>query len=80
LLLPNRFSTFLREVFFEQFDPKNPENLSRNTVAHGVAQVVDFNMKAATLGFLILEQLSYCLTPYTPADTPPSPTALSSST
>lgn len=75
LLLPNRFSTFLREVFFEQFDPKNPENLSRHTVAHGVAPVVDFNMKAATLGFLILEQLSYCLTPYTPADTPPSSSA-----
>jgi len=66
LLLPNRFRTFLRDVFFEQFDPRNPENLSRYTVAHGVAPVVDFNMKSATLGFLILEQLSYCLTPYTP--------------
>jgi hypothetical protein len=66
LLVPNRFSMFLGEVFFEHFDPRNPEKLSRNTVAHGVAPAVDFNMKAATLGFLILEQLSYCLTPHTP--------------
>jgi hypothetical protein len=61
LLLPARFREYLSEVFFEDFDPKNPENLTRHTVAHGVAPVTDFNLKGITLGFLILQQLSYYL-------------------
>ena len=61
LLLPAKFREYLTEVFFEDFDPKNPENLTRNTVAHGVAPAPDFNLKGTTLGFLILQQLSYYL-------------------
>ncbi len=61
LLLPAKFREYLREVFFEDFDPQNPENLTRHTVAHGVAPATDFNLKGATLGFLVLQQLSYYL-------------------
>lgn len=63
LLLPRKFETYLREVFFEPFDENSPRNLSRNTVAHGVAPAKDFDKKGATVALLILEQLSYCLIP-----------------
>ena len=61
LLLPTKFRDYLLEIFFENFDPEKPENLTRHTVAHGVAPATDFNLKGATLGFLILQQLSYYL-------------------
>ncbi len=61
LLLPNRFREYLAEVFFESFDPQDPQGFSRHTIAHGVTPATNFNEKAATLGFLILDQLSYCL-------------------
>ena len=61
LLLPAKFREYLQEEFFENFDPENPENLTRHTVAHGVAPEADFNLKGAPLGFLILQQLSYYL-------------------
>ena len=60
LLLPLRFNQYLTEVYFAGFDPRAAENcLSRHTIAHGVARASDFNLKGATLGFLILDQLSY---------------------
>jgi hypothetical protein len=61
LLLPAKFRTYLQKVFFVPFDPKDPQQLSRHTVAHGVTPVADFDKKGATLGFLILQQLSYYL-------------------
>ena len=63
LLLPAKFQTYLKKVFFASFDPKDPQNLSRHTVAHGVTPATDFNKNGATLCFLILEQLSYYLIP-----------------
>jgi len=54
-LLPLRFHQYLTEVYFANFGP----TLSRNTVAHGLATKDNFNLKGSTLGFLILDQLSY---------------------
>jgi hypothetical protein len=59
-LLPLRFKQYLTEVYFANFDPLKKDNtLSRNTVGHGVATKENFDAKGATLGFLILDQLSY---------------------
>jgi hypothetical protein len=59
LLLPERFREFLTSVYFKDFDPRNPEGISRHTVSHGVAPAVDYDLKGATLGFLALDQMSY---------------------
>jgi hypothetical protein len=59
-LLPLRFQQYLTEVYFAIFDPTRADNaLSRHTVGHGVATAENFNLKGSTLGFLILDQLSY---------------------
>jgi hypothetical protein len=59
-LLPLRFHQYLTEVYFADFDPTQKDNtLSRHTVGHGVATKENFNLKGSTLGFLILDQLSY---------------------
>jgi len=57
LLLPDRFERFLNERYFASFDPSNPQELSRNTVSHGVVPESALNRKGACLGFLILLQL-----------------------
>jgi hypothetical protein len=59
MLLPNRFSRYLEEVYFADFDPNNQAVLSRNSVAHGVAPAADFSLKGATIGLLVLDQLSF---------------------
>jgi len=61
LLLPERFEFYLREIYFAYFDPVHPSVLSRHSVAHGVAPADLFNLKAATISLLILEQLSFYL-------------------
>lgn len=61
LLLPNRFERFLKEVYFANFDPGNPNVLSRHTVSHGVAPVELFSLKSATIALLTLDQISFCL-------------------
>jgi hypothetical protein len=62
LLLPNRFQHYLENVYFENFDPEHPPTIfSRHTLAHGVAPVETFSLKAATTGLLILDQLSFFL-------------------
>lgn len=59
-LLPLRFHQYLTNVYFANFNPAQKANtLSRNTVGHGVATKDNFNLKGSTLGFLILDQLSY---------------------
>lgn len=57
LLLPLRFQRYLEEIYFAAFEPRRPNALNRNTVAHGVAPTETFDRKGATLGFLILLQL-----------------------
>lgn len=59
-LLPLRFNQYLTEIYFANFDPTRTDNaLSRHTVAHGIATKDNFNLKGSTLGFLIIDQLSY---------------------
>lgn len=59
LLLPEKFRHYLTHIYFKEFDPKKPEGVSRHTVAHGVAPEDTLSQKAAVIGFLILDQLSY---------------------
>ena len=61
LLLPEKFQHYLQDVYFADFDPDDPQGLSRHTVAHGVAPEEEFSRKGATIGFLLLAQLSYYL-------------------
>lgn len=60
LLLPRRFGTYLREVYFADFDPSaNTIEVSRHSVGHGVASESEFNRKSAALGILIVHQLFF---------------------
>lgn len=61
VLLPARFRQYLGEVYFRDFEPGKRADLSRHSVAHGVADPAEFTEKAATLAFLILAQLAYYL-------------------
>lgn len=58
-LLPDKFLRYLLEVYFRDFDPDQPEGLSRNTIAHGEASPEAFSEKGSVIGFLILDQLFY---------------------
>lgn len=60
-LLPKSFDTYLRQVYFADFDPKDPKVVSRHTVSHGIAPAGDFSLKSATIAFLIIDQLTYYL-------------------
>ena len=61
LLLPERFRRYLDDVYFAKFEPSSPEVVSRHSVAHGVAPADKFDLKAATIGLLTLEQLAFYL-------------------
>ena len=61
LLLPGRFQRYLKEIYFANFDPNNPKVLSRHSVSHGVAPADLFSQKAALIGLLTLDQISFCL-------------------
>ena len=63
LFLPKSFQRYLKEVYFAGFDPRNPKNLSRNTVSHGVAPIETFSLKSSLIGLLILDQLFYYMRP-----------------
>lgn len=58
-LLPERFKEFIEKVYFASFSPGDPTEVSRNSVAHGVAKAESFSQKSATLGLLILDQMFY---------------------
>lgn len=60
-LLPNRFDAYLRQVYFANFDPNDPKNISRNTVSHGLAPTKDFSLKSATIALLLVDQITYFL-------------------
>jgi hypothetical protein len=63
LFLPKNFQRYLKEVYFAGFDPRNPMDLSRNTVSHGVAPVEKFSLKSSLIGLLILDQLFHYMRP-----------------
>jgi len=58
LLLPTKFRQFLETVYFAHFDPASVQDVSRNTVSHGVAPEKEMSLKAALLAVLILEQIA----------------------
>jgi hypothetical protein len=61
ILLPRMFHKYLDDVYFRNFNPDQPTEISRHSVAHGVAKPQDFSAKAATIGLLLLDQLFYFL-------------------
>jgi hypothetical protein len=61
LLLPQMFRKYLSDVYFQDFIPGKEAPVSRNSVGHGVANPKDFSLKNATIGLLIVDQLSYFL-------------------
>ena len=62
LLLPHRFREYLENVYFKDFDPDVPDiDISRHSIAHGVANASNFNSKSAAISILIIHQLFYFL-------------------
>ena len=62
LLLPRRFTAYLRDVYFADFDPDADNiEISRHSIAHGVANPSKFDYKSALIGILTAPQLFYFL-------------------
>lgn len=60
-LLPMKFRQYLESVYFANFDPDAPKiKASRNSIGHGVALAEEYSLKAATISFLLIDQLSHC--------------------
>lgn len=64
-LLTPLFTRFLQEVYYGKSDASNvqPDDLCRNSIAHGTAGVENHTLKSSLLGLLILDQLFFYLTP-----------------
>lgn len=60
-LLPDMFAKYLEDAYFANFEPGKPAKLSRHSIGHGVAAATDFNQKAASIGFLVVDQLFWFL-------------------
>ena len=57
-----RFSVYLQEGYLATFDSAALDNeVSRNSVAHGVADPAKFDKKAAVTNLLLVSQLYYFL-------------------
>jgi hypothetical protein len=62
LLLPHKFARYLQEVYFANFNPVAHDiDVSRHSVAHGMANVAQFDRKSAAIGILVVHQLFYFL-------------------
>jgi len=60
LLLPHKFETYLKEVYFASFDPKDHDiSVSRHSVSHGIASAAGFSAKSASIAILVIDQLLY---------------------
>lgn len=60
LFLPDDFKEYLQRFYFSSFDlEKGDINLSRHSLAHGVAKESDFNKIRAFQAILILDQISF---------------------
>lgn len=57
LLLPNAFRQFLDAIYFAN----SQAEISRHSVAHGVAKHKEFSKKSAVTAFLILDQMRFFL-------------------
>lgn len=60
-ILPSKFQHYLQKVYFKKFDPHSVNEISRNTVAHGLAPQQLFSKKAAVIAILIIEQILFHL-------------------
>jgi hypothetical protein len=69
-LLPERFRWYLEEAYFANFQPGQPAKVSRNSVGHGVASAANFNLKAACVGLLVVDQLYWLLPPESAGGSP----------
>jgi hypothetical protein len=59
-LLQEKFERYLFDVYFADFSPNDTKiEISRNSVAHGVASAASFSPKAAAIGIMIVQQLYY---------------------
>ena len=62
LLLPRRFKAYLDDVYFANFNPSDTEiEVTRHSVAHGVASASSFDKKSALIHILVVHQLFYFL-------------------
>jgi hypothetical protein len=62
IFLPEKFSTYLRVFFFEDFDLASGKlSISRHSISHGVADESVYDRKVALLGLLMIDQLSFYL-------------------
>lgn len=62
LLMPHRFAAYLGDIYFANFNPVAQQiDVSRHSVAHGVASASGFNQKSALLAILVVHQLFYFL-------------------
>lgn len=60
LLLPEKFRKYLEDIYFAGFNPRDLESeVSRNSVAHGVASEFELNEKTASFAIMIVHQLFY---------------------
>lgn len=60
LFLPDDFDAYMREFYFSSFDlEKGDINLSRHSLAHGVAKDSEFNKIKAFQAILIMDQISF---------------------
>lgn len=60
LFLPEDFNEYLKQFYFSSFDLEKCEiDLSRHSLAHGVAKEEDFSKIRAFQAILILDQISY---------------------
>lgn len=62
-LLPSRFTTYLKDVYFAPFEQGNVSDASRNSVGHGVAPVTSFNQKTAVTAILSVDQIYFLIPP-----------------
>lgn len=58
LLLPDKFHQYLDDVYFAHFASGSSPDVGRHSVAHGEARSSDFTLKATTIAFLLVYQLS----------------------
>lgn len=58
-ILPTKFIEYLTEIYFANFSPGKPAEISRNSIGHGVASFNEFSIKSSIIGFLVLEQIFY---------------------
>ena len=64
-VLPHKFQRYLKEIYFQSFNPDELAGMSRNSIGHGVAPSSEFSEKAAVIGFLIIDQIFYHMPPAT---------------